>query len=78
MRDQRKASKHSDKKTDKSVAAATASANKVLRLNNDEDQWRSGDYAIADSLDPPPQKPAIGTGFIPEASSHLSLKNQQT
>ena len=67
MRDQRKASKHSDNKTD----------NKVLKLNNNEDdQWRSGDYAIADSQDPPPQKPAIGTGFIPEASSHLSLKNQ--
>ena len=77
MRDQRKASKHSDKKTDKSLAAATVGgANKMLQLNNDEDQWRSGDYAIADSLDPPPQKPAIGTGFIPEASSHLSLKNQ--
>ena len=75
MRDQRKASKHSDRKTDNSAAATTAGVNKVLKLNNNEDdQWRSGDYAIADSLDPPPQKPAIGTGFIPEASSHL--KNQ--
>ena len=77
MRDQRKASKHSDNKTDKSATATTAGVNKVLKLNsNEDDQWRSGDYAIPDSLDPPPQKPAIGTGFIPEASSHLSHKNQ--
>ena len=71
MRDQRKASKHSDNKTDKSATPATVGVNKVQ-----EDQWRSGDYSIADYQDPPPQKPAIGTGFIPEASSHLSLKNQ--